>query len=125
VDFKEETPMPHPVMVNDEALYEHVKKVGEILLGKPNVQIFPVTMGAEDFSFFSQKTAAAIFVVGTKNETLKSDHHLHSPYFFIDEDALPVGASLHAAAAISYLDNHAVEPRKKHGFVLASRNEEL
>jgi len=117
VDFKEETPMPHPVMVNDEALYEHVKKVGEILLGKPNVQIFPVTMGAEDFSFFSQKTAAAIF--------LKSDHHLHSPYFFIDEDALPVGASLHAAAAISYLDNHAVEPRKKHGFVLASRNEEL
>lgn len=122
VDFKDETPMPHPVMVNDEALYEHVKKVGEIMLGKPNVQLFPVTMGAEDFSFFSQKTAAAIFVVGTKNETLKSDQHLHSPYFFIDEEALPIGAALHAAAAISYLDNHAAETHKKHGFV---RNEEL
>ena len=42
----------YPVMVNDEALYEHVKEVGEILLGKSNVQLFPLTMGSEDFSFF-------------------------------------------------------------------------
>lgn len=118
--------MPHPVMVNNEALYEHAMKVGEILLGKPNVQLLPVTMGAEDFSFFSQKTAAAIVVVGIKNETLKSDQpSLHSPYFFIDEEALPIGAALHAAVAVSFLDNHAVETDKKKVFVPASRKEEL
>lgn len=46
--------MPHPAMANDEALDEHVKNVGEVLLGKPNVQLMPVTMGAEDFSFFAE-----------------------------------------------------------------------
>lgn len=98
--------MPHPVMVNDESLYEHVKSVGEVLLGEDNVQLLPLTMGSEDFSFFSQRTAAAIFAIGIRNETLKSDQHLHSPYFFIDEKALSVGAALNAAAAISYLDKH-------------------
>ncbi|KAA8518524.1 hypothetical protein F0562_015998 [Nyssa sinensis] len=108
VDFKEDTPQPHPVMVNDEKLYKHAKRVGEILLGEANVQVLPVTMGAEDFSYYSEKFPAAMFVVGTKNETLKSDQPLHSPYFVIDEDALPIGAAFHAAVAISYLDSRAV-----------------
>ncbi|XP_059669589.1 IAA-amino acid hydrolase ILR1-like [Cornus florida] len=82
----EDKPMPHPVVVNDEALYEHGKRVGEILLGK--------------------KFPAAMFVVGTKNETLKSDEPLHSPYFVIDEDALSIGAAFHAVVAISFLDSH-------------------
>ncbi|XP_031382391.1 IAA-amino acid hydrolase ILR1-like [Punica granatum] len=110
IDFKEEKPMPHPVMVNDKALYEHTKRVGEMLVGEENVELLPITMGAEDFSFFTQKTAALIFVVGIRNETLKSDRILHSPYFFIDEEAFPVGAALHAATAISYLDKHALGP---------------
>ena len=105
----EEKPLPHPVMVNDEGLYEHVKKVGEQLLGEDNVQLLPLTMGAEDFSFFSQRMPAAIFAIGIRNESLKSDNHLHSPYFFIDEQALSVGAALNAAAAISYLDKHVLK----------------
>ncbi|PON82910.1 Amidohydrolase [Trema orientale] len=106
VDFMEEKPMPHPVMVNDEGLYEHVRKVGEVLLGEDNVQLLPLTMGSEDFSFFSQRMSAAIFAIGIGNESLKSDKDLHSPYFFIDEEALSVGAALNAAASISYLEKH-------------------
>ncbi|KAK2985401.1 hypothetical protein RJ640_014143 [Escallonia rubra] len=109
VDFMEETPLPYPVMDNDQGLYKHAKRVGEILLGEPNVQLLPVTMGAEDFSFYSQRVPAAMFVVGTKNETLGSDQPLHSPYFVIDEEALPIGSALYAAVAMSYLDSHAVE----------------
>ncbi|RVX11904.1 IAA-amino acid hydrolase ILR1 [Vitis vinifera] len=90
-------------------LYEHAKRVGEILLGEPNVQLVPITMGAEDFSFYSQKVPAVMFELGIKNETLKSDQPLHSPYFVIDETALPIGAALHAAVAISYLDSHAAD----------------
>ncbi|KAK4790170.1 hypothetical protein SAY86_017474 [Trapa natans] len=110
VDFREDKHMPHPVMVNNEALYRHTKMVGEMLIGEENVQILPITMGAEDFSFFTQKTAALIFVIGIRNETIGSDQILHSPYFFIDEDAFPIGAALHAAVAISYLDKHALGP---------------
>ncbi|CAN0847252.1 IAA-amino acid hydrolase ILR1 [Linum grandiflorum] len=108
MDFMEHRHLPHPPMINDDGVYNHVKKVGEILLGDSNVQKFPVTMGAEDFSFFSEKMPAAIFVIGVKNQTLKSDQPLHSPYFFIDEESFPVGAALNAAAAISYLDTHAI-----------------
>lgn len=105
----EHTPMPIPVMVNDEALYEDAKKVGGALLGEPNVQLLPVSTGSEDFSFFSQKIAATMFGLGTRNYSLKSDQPLHSPYFVIDEEAFPIGAALHAAVAISYLDSHVVE----------------
>lgn len=110
IDFKKEKHMPHPVMVNDKALYEHTKRVGEMLVGEENVQLLPITMGAEDFGFFTQKTAALIFVVGIRNETIKPDRILHSPFFFIDEEAFPIGAALHAAVAISYLDEHALGP---------------
>jgi len=106
VDFMEDAAMPHPVMVNDRTLYEHGKQVGEKMLGKSNVKQLGLTMGGEDFSFFSQKMPAAIFTVGIKNETLKSHMPLHSPYFFVDEDAFPVGAAFHAAFAISYLGEH-------------------
>ncbi|XAR69794.1 hypothetical protein NMG60_11001517 [Bertholletia excelsa] len=104
VDFKEETPLPYRVLVNDEALYEHAKKIGEILLGEQNVQLFPLTMGGEDFSFYTQKMSAVMFTLGTKNEALKSDKPLHSPHFVIDEEALPIGAAFHAAVAMSYLN---------------------
>lgn len=109
LDFKEETPLPYPVMINDEALYEHIKKIGEALVGEPNVHFFPMIMGAEDFSFYSQQFAATIFVLGVKNETLKPDRPLHTPYFVIDEEALSIGVALNAAVAITYLDRNPVE----------------
>lgn len=108
VDFKEETPLPYPVMINDAALYEHIKKIGEALLGEPSVHFFPMIMGAEDFSFYSQQFAATIFVLGVKNETLKPDRPLHTPYFVIDEEALSIGVALNAAVAITYLDRNPV-----------------
>ncbi|KAA8516778.1 hypothetical protein F0562_017112 [Nyssa sinensis] len=106
VDFMDEKLRPYPPTVNDEEMYEHAKRVGEVLLGKPNVNLVPMGMGAEDFSFYSQKMAAAFFMIGTKNETLKSDKPLHSGHFVLDEEVLPIGAAFHAAVAISYLDGH-------------------
>ncbi|XP_073526430.1 uncharacterized protein [Phyllobates terribilis] len=108
LDFMDET-MPHPVMVNDKTLYEHGKHVGEVMLGKSKVGVLPVTMGGEDFSFFVPRMPAAIFVIGIKNETLKADKPLHSPYFFVDEDAFPVGAAWNAAVAMSYLNNNQID----------------
>ncbi|KAK0584100.1 hypothetical protein LWI29_007622 [Acer saccharum] len=105
VDFMENERMPYPATVNDEGLYEHAKTVSDSLLGRPNVHLVPMTMAAEDFSFYSQKMAAAFFIIGVKNETVKSGG-LHSPHLVIDENVLPLGAALHAAVAISYLDKH-------------------
>ncbi|KAI3775790.1 hypothetical protein L1987_45544 [Smallanthus sonchifolius] len=104
-DFMEETPLPYPVTENDEEMYEHAKTVAEIILGKPKVQLLPVTMGGEDFSFFTQKMPATMFVIGSRNKSHVLEH-LHSPYFVIDEEALKVGAVFHVAVAVSYLDTY-------------------
>ncbi|XP_038906100.1 IAA-amino acid hydrolase ILR1-like 3 [Benincasa hispida] len=107
VDFMEEKARFYPPIINDQSLYNHVKKVGQHLLGGPsNVLHLPNTMGAEDFSFYSQHIPAAFFMIGAKNITMDSGIPLHSPYLVLDEQVLPLGAALHAAVAISYLDQH-------------------
>ncbi|CAL5334451.1 unnamed protein product [Camellia sinensis] len=106
VDFMEKKLRPYPPTINDEAMYEHAKRIGETLLGEPNVHLIPVSMASEDFSFYAQKMAATYFMIGTMNETIKSNKGLHSPHFVADEEVLPIGAAFHAAVAISYLDRH-------------------
>ncbi|OIS98022.1 iaa-amino acid hydrolase ilr1-like 3, partial [Nicotiana attenuata] len=108
VNFMEEL-RPYPPTLNDPKLYEHVRKVGQVLLGEQNVLLDPISMGAEDFSFYSQKMAAAFFSIGTQNKTITSAIiDIHSPYFTVNEEVLPFGAALHAAVAISYFDTHAL-----------------
>lgn len=102
----EEKLRPYPATVNDEAMYRHAKRIGETLLGESNVHLVPMTMGAEDFSFYSQKMPAAFFIIGVMNETMKSHRNLHSPYFIADEEVLPIGAALHASIALSYLHDY-------------------
>lgn len=108
LDFMEEKMRHYPATINDEKMYEHAKIAGEILLGKENVHLIPMGMAAEDFSFYSQKMPAAFFVIGIKNESIKSNKPLHSPEFVLDEEALPIGAALHASVAISYLEGSAL-----------------
>lgn len=107
VDFMEDKLKPYPPTINHPIIYEHAKMVGENLLGEQGVQLDSMTMGAEDFSFYSEKMQAAFFMIGARNETMKSVKGLHSPHLIIDEDVLPLGASLHAAVALTYLDGRA------------------
>ncbi|KAG5525075.1 hypothetical protein RHGRI_031678 [Rhododendron griersonianum] len=106
VDFFENEYTIYPPTVNDERMYEHVRKVAVDLVGAENFRVVPPMMGAEDFSFYSEVVPAAFFYVGIRNETLGSTRSGHSPHFMIDEDALPVGAAAHAAIAERYLDEH-------------------
>ncbi|KAK4419428.1 IAA-amino acid hydrolase ILR1-like 7 [Sesamum alatum] len=107
VDFMEDKLKPYPATINHPTIYEHAKGVGENLLGEQNVQLHTMMMAAEDFSFYAQKMPAAFFMIGTRNGTMKSVKGLHSPYVVIDEGVLPLGASLHAAVALAYLDGRA------------------
>ncbi|CAH9068478.1 unnamed protein product [Cuscuta epithymum] len=98
---------PYPPTLNDQGMYEHTKEVGGILLGEKNVEYAQITMAAEDFGFYALKKKAAFFFIGARNETMGSSiKGLHSPHFIMDERVLPIGAALHAAVAIAYLDSH-------------------
>ncbi|XP_068665078.1 IAA-amino acid hydrolase ILR1-like 3 [Aristolochia californica] len=106
VDFMEEEQTTYPPTVNDKAMYEHSKKVGEGLVGEDNIGLCPMNMGAEDFSFYSQQIPSSFFYVGIRNETVGSTEELHSPHLFLDEQVLPIGAAFHAAVAMTYLDTN-------------------
>lgn len=60
-------------------------------------------MGSEDFSFYQEEIPGYFFFLGMKNETRGVIGSVHSPYFEINEDALPYGAALHASLAARYL----------------------
>ncbi|XP_042506385.1 IAA-amino acid hydrolase ILR1-like 6 [Macadamia integrifolia] len=106
VDFFDKENLIYPPTVNDERMYEHVRKVANDLVGSKNFRVVEPMMGAEDFSFYSQVVPAAFFYIGVRNEALGSTHSGHSPYFMIDEDVLPIGAAAHAAIAERYLNEH-------------------
>ncbi|KAL3592441.1 hypothetical protein D5086_011081 [Populus alba] len=106
VDFFENQSTVYPPTVNDDHMYEHVRKVAIDLLGPANFRVVPPMMGAEDFSFYTQVVPAAFYYIGVRNETLGSTHTGHSPYFMIDEDVLPIGAATHATIAERYLIEH-------------------
>lgn len=105
VDFFKDADTIYPPMVNDDRMYEHVKKVSTDLTGPKKFQVVQPVMGSEDFSFYSEVIPAAFYYIGIMNETLGSIHSAHSPHFMIDENALPVGAATHAAIAERYLND--------------------
>ncbi|KAL8485634.1 hypothetical protein ACS0TY_027791 [Phlomoides rotata] len=106
VDFFKDSDTTYPPMVNDDQMYNHVRKTTIDLVGAAGFQVVDPIMGAEDFSFYAQVIPAAFFYIGIKNETMGSVHSPHSPRFIIDEDALHVGAATHAAIAERYLNEH-------------------
>ncbi|XP_054788635.1 IAA-amino acid hydrolase ILR1-like 5 [Prosopis cineraria] len=111
VDMKEETFAPYPAVVNDNKLHLHVKRVGQLLLGPENVREAKRVMAGEDFAFYQQVIPGAMFGIGIGNEEVGSVHSPHSPFFFLDEGVLPIGAALHTAIAELYLEDN------QHSFV--------
>lgn len=103
-DFFEKEFTMYPPTVNMEHTHEHVRNVAVDMLGPAKFELVAPIMGAEDFSFYSQIVPAGFYYIGIRNESKGSIHTGHSPHFSIDEDALPVGAAVHAAIAERYLN---------------------
>ncbi|XP_050384759.1 IAA-amino acid hydrolase ILR1-like 5 [Argentina anserina] len=97
---------PIPAVFNDESLNSHVNRVAELLLGPENVKVGKKVMASEDFAFYQELIPGIMISIGIRNEELGSVHSPHSPYFFLDEGVLPVGAALHTALAEAYLNEH-------------------
>ncbi|OVA11731.1 Peptidase M20 [Macleaya cordata] len=103
VDFFADNKIFFPVTVNNEVLHEHFVNVAGDMLGIKNIKHMEPLMGSEDFSFFSEAIPGYFFFLGMQNETRAKLENGHSPYFTINEDALPYGAALHASLATRYL----------------------
>lgn len=104
IDFFEKEFTIYPPTVNNKRMHEHMRKATVEMLGPLKFEVMEPLMGAEDFSFYTEIVPSAFYFIGIRNESLGSIHIGHSPHFFIDTGALPVGAALHAAIAERYLN---------------------
>jgi IAA-amino acid hydrolase len=98
--------------VNSADLHAHFVAVAGETVGAGAVRgDMEPRMGSEDFSSYSDAVPSThLYFVGTRNEAVGAVHDPHSPHFFVDDAALPYGASMHANLAMGYLRRHA-EPR--------------
>ena len=95
----------YPVTVNDRALTAAMLPSLRRALGDANVKVSELSMPAEDFSFFQQKVPGMFLFLGIvpKDKDPATAPRNHSPYFFADEAALPVGMKTLTTLALDWL----------------------
>jgi amidohydrolase len=95
----------YPVTVNNPALTERMVPTLRRVAGAANVQVGPLTGTAEDFSYFQQNVPGLFFFLGVtpRDQDPTKAAINHSPLFFADESALPVGVRVMTNLVLDYL----------------------
>jgi amidohydrolase len=95
--------MGYPYLENHPEVTRRIKKAAVAYVGKDNVVDIDITLGAEDFAYYSQVIPASFYRLGTRNEAKGITAYVHTPTFDIDEDALIIGPGLMAWMALQEL----------------------
>jgi amidohydrolase len=94
-----------PVTYNDPALTERMTPTLRRVAGAARIHAAPPLTTAEDFSRYQERIPGLFFFLGVAPP--RSDQQTaapnHSPRFFVDEGALPVGVRALAHLAVDYL----------------------
>ena len=92
--------------INDTNLAAELFSYVKDLLGPEQTDVIGPIMGAEDFSEVSSRVPTVYMDLSFGSIKEGYPHRVHSPYFRINEEALPVGAACFAECAIRYLETH-------------------
>jgi len=97
----------NPVLYNDPALTARVRASIETAIGKEHVIESPRWTASEDFPYFGlgAKAPSVYFFVGAtpQGQDAATAPSNHSPKFFFDESALPVGTAAMLQASLDFL----------------------
>jgi amidohydrolase len=93
----------YPYLENNPGLTHRIRAAAEEYVGKENVVDLDITLGSEDFAFYSHEIPASFYRLGTRNESKGITSYVHTPTFDIDEAALSIGPGLMAWMAIREL----------------------
>jgi len=96
----------NPVTYNDPDLTRWAVPTLEGAAGAEAVSQGPPITGAEDFSLYQKEIPGLFFFLGVAPEG-RIAYPNHSPHFYVDESALPVGVRALAGLAVDYLLDHA------------------
>ena len=93
----------YAALVNDAEEAMRIRRVAARLFGEKNSVDKPEpSMGAEDFSFFSDCAPGAFFHIGCVKQEDMPAPPLHSKDFILDEDCLTIGTAMHVALAMDH-----------------------
>ena len=95
----------YPYLENNPELTRRIRRAAEAYVGKENVIDIDITLGAEDFAYYSQVVPASFYRLGTRNDAKGISSYVHTPTFDIDEDALKIGPGLMAWMAVKELES--------------------
>jgi hippurate hydrolase len=94
----------YPVVINDDEFEAFARSVAGELLGEQAILALPVpVMGAEDFSYVLHRTPGAMMLLGVRPPGTSHPAPCHSSRMMLDEEAIPLGAALHASVATRFL----------------------
>ena len=95
----------YPVTVNDPALTERMLPTLRRVAGAGHVMAVPPTTTSEDFSYFAQRAPGLFLFLGVTpaDQDASKAAPNHSPRFYADEGALPIGVRTLASLAMDYL----------------------
>jgi amidohydrolase len=94
-----------PVTYNHAGLTEQLAPTLRAVYGDAQVSQPVLITGAEDFSFFQEQVPGFFFFIGGRPADLPADQAIpnHSPFFYVDEGALPLGVHAMSRLAADYL----------------------
>jgi amidohydrolase len=95
----------YPYLENNPELTRRIRASAEAYLGKENVVDIDLTLGSEDFAYYSHVVPASFYRLGTRNDARGITSYVHTPTFDIDEEALRIGPGLMAWMAVQELGN--------------------
>lgn len=95
----------YPFLQNNPEVTKRIRQAAEAYVGKDNVVDIDLTLGSEDFAYYSQAIPASFYRLGTRNDAKGITSYVHTPTFNIDEDALSIAPGLMAWMAVKELGN--------------------
>lgn len=109
LEIDAEVGVGYPALVNHEELTARARSLAEAYLGADRVVDLDISMGGEDFAYYSHQTPACFYRLGTGNEAKGITSPIHTPTFDIDEAALEIGPGLMAWMAVNEVERAAGE----------------
>ncbi len=104
-DFELNIRRGYPATYNDPDVVELMREVAHGAVGDKKIVDKEPTMGAEDFSYMTQKAHGAMLFLGAKYDDMHRPHH--SPIFDIDEASFKYGTAILAETAVRLLNQKA------------------
>lgn len=104
-DYSLEFTPGYPATYNEPGLSQMIEDTAVEMLGKDALLEPMSIMGAEDFSYMTQKAPGAMFWLGAKLDENNRPHH--TPVFDINEECLPTGAAMLAEVTRKLMEQNA------------------